>query len=612
MPASFRLSVGTSAELVLDAGDTARLSAFGFGTDLAPDSGPVVYDPELSVLAVPLSAQTSPFTVASVTPPSSACAGSAPVTAAAWALPVAVIDPASLGAASGAGSLLLRLGSGLTATWLGQHAPVPLPQAALIGSPDSLTVAATGQADLVWQQPALPGGAPGRLSLRWLTTFPLRLVAEAAGVEGVVTQATLSAVFDRPVDLRGERLSVAAPAITVLFLATAAGHVPGGRRGAPAASTAPEPTAFALVNAVLRTEPPTSIVLYGQYDGTALSAARGLFSYRLLALIPTLPDPYAASYGSILTAVRQEGSELVSILSLQATASSFDFRLHPAGGATALATQRGNPFLAAQSPTALVERDGTDLWPAAAQATGSGLAFERSAGVILLDVSSNAGQFGVAWDPAKGSPAEYAVQDLSFVAQGTDVLLLTLPAVQWEAIETIADPGPNPLPPWVGFSNSGVPAVLSVPTATLVPVEPAAAVARIVGNFAQDAPLPGAARFTLPFGIAAFASLHGPAAGGGDARSTTVVLNQPVAGSLQGALQLRIDAHDAALPAARARPSTATPCSCPWPSPATAACSATTPPRSSTATSGRVAAGPWSRSPASTSPATARACSATG
>jgi hypothetical protein len=547
VPASFRLSIGTSAELVLDAGDTARLSAFGFGTDLTPDNGPVAYDPELSVLAVPLSAQTSPFTVASVHATAFGVAGTAPITAAAWALPVAVIDPASLGAASGAGSLLLRLGSGLTATWLGQHAPVPLPQAALISSPDSLTVAATGQADLVWQQPTLPGGAQGRLSLRWLTTFPLRLVTEAAGVEGVLTQATLSAVLDRPVDLRGERLSVAAPAIAVLFLATAAGTflVIDGALQPPS----PAPTAFALVNAVLRAEPPTSIVLYGQYDGTVLSAAGVLLSYRLLALIPTLPDPYAASYGSILTAVRQEGSELVSILNLQATASSFDFQLQSAGGATALATQRGNPFLAAQSPTALVERGGTDLWPAAAQATGSGLAVERSTGVILLDVSSNVGQFGVAWDPAKATPAEYAVQDLSLVAPGTDVLLLTLPAVQWEAVETIADPGPDPLPTWVGFSNSGVPAVLSVPTAALVPVEPAAAVARIVGNFARAAPLPGAARFTLPFGIVAFASLHGPATGGGDARSTTVVLNQPVAGSLQGALQLRIDAHDAALPA---------------------------------------------------------------
>ena len=150
---------------------------------------------------------------------------------------------------------------------------MPLPQAVLIGSPDSLTVAASGQADLVWQQPGLPGGAPGRLNLRWLTTFPVRLVSEAAGVEGVVTQATLSAVFDRPVDLRGERLSLHAQAITVLFLATAAGTflVVDGALQPP--STSLEPIAFALVNAVLRAEPPTSIVLYGQYDGTTLSAA---------------------------------------------------------------------------------------------------------------------------------------------------------------------------------------------------------------------------------------------------------------------------------------------------------------------------------------------------
>ena len=183
--------------------------------------------------------------------------------------------------------------------------------------------------------------------------------------------------------------------------------------------------------------------------------------------------------------------------------------------------------------------------------------------------------------------------------------------MQWEAVETIADPGPDPLPPWVDFSNSGVPTVLTVPTATLVPVDPTAAVpARRQLRAGRAAARPGPVH--PPVRHDRIASLHGPAAGGGDTRSATVVLNQPVAGSLQGALQLRIDAHDAALPAGQSPPSTATRRSCPSPSPGTTACSATTPPRSSTPTWGRAAAGPWSRSPASTSPATARACSATG
>lgn len=546
VPASFRLSVGVTAGLTLDPAEVARLSAFGFGTNLTPATGPVSYNAALNVLAVPLTAQTSPFTVGSVKATAFSLAGTAPVTAAAWALPVAVIDPANLGAASGAGSLMLGLGPGLTGTWLGQSTAVPLMQALLVAGPASLAVlTADAQGDLVLQQPAMPGTEPGRLDLRWTTTFPVAFVSEAAGAEGVATQANLSAAFDRPVDLRGERLSLQAQAIAVLFAATAQGTfllIDGQLQ-----PLSPSPIGFALVNAVLRVTPAASIVLYGAYDGTTLDPAAVLLAYRLLALVPTLPDPYAASYGSILAALDQEGGELVSILGWLATTSGFDFRLLQGEGVFALGRSRADPFQAEQAPTALVALGGTNLWPQATKALGQTLAFERSsAGLILLDVSTNAGQFGVAWDPSQRTTGAVAVQNLTFVADGADVLLLTLPAVQWEAVETIADPGPDPLPQWVNFGNSGVPTVFSVPTATLVPVYPAAAITGLVDNFAQRQPLTSQARFTLPFGIVALASLHGLVPGG-DSRSTTVVLNQPAGGSLQGAPQLRIDAHDAAL-----------------------------------------------------------------
>ena len=135
VPASFRLSVGATAQLTLDPAEVARLSAFGFGTNFTPAAGPVTYNPVLNVLAVPLTAQTSPFTVGSVKATAFSLAGAAPITAAAWALPVAVIDPANLGAASGAGSLMLGLGAGLTGTWPGQAMAVPLMYALLVARP---------------------------------------------------------------------------------------------------------------------------------------------------------------------------------------------------------------------------------------------------------------------------------------------------------------------------------------------------------------------------------------------------------------------------------------------------------------------------------------------
>jgi hypothetical protein len=551
VPARFRLLVGSSAELTVDPADTARLLAFGFDTTLTPANGPVVYDPALKILAVPFTAQTSPFTVNSVKATAFSLAGAAPITAAAWGLPVAVIDPASLGDASGTGSLVVRLEAGLSGTWLGQTAPMRLMAAVLVADPLSLAVlTGDAQGERVEQQPRLPASEKGHLGLRWRTTFPIAFVAEAKGVEGVVTEAELSAVFDRPVDLRGERLSLHTQTIAVLFLATAQGTFlltegplpPGLYQHA---------IGFGLVNAVLRATPPAALILYGAYDGTTLDQAAVLLEYRLLALVPTLPDPYAASYGSILSAIDQPGGGLVSILEWGPAASSFDFRIIPGAGEgiLSLSRPRDEPFQAEQSPSALVERSGIDLWPEAVKAVGGALSFERSQGLILLDVSTNVDQFGVAWGPSarrEAAGSALAIENLTLKAEGGDVLLVTLPAVQWEAVETVQDPGPDPLPRWVDFANSGVPTVFTVPTTSLVPVYPTAALTTLIDNFAQPAPLITQARFTLPFGIIALSSLHGPAPG--NPRSATVAFNRPAKGQLQGAHQLRIDAHDATLP----------------------------------------------------------------
>jgi hypothetical protein len=552
VPARFRLLVGTSAELTVDPAGTARLLAFGFDTTLTPVSGPVVYDPALKILAVPLAAQTSPFTVNTVRATAFSVAGAAPITAAAWGLPVAVIDPANLGDASGTGSLLLRLGAGLTGTWLGQTAPVQLMPAVVLADPLSLAVVTGGaQGERVEQEPRLAATEKGHLDLRWRTTFPIAFVSEAKGVEGVLTEAELSAVFDRPVDLRGEQLNLHAPTIALLFWATAQGTFLLAE--GPLAAD-PHAIGFALVNAVLRARPPAALILYGGYDGTTLGPAAVLLEYRLLALVPTLPDPYAASYGSILSAIDQQGGGLVSVLEWGPAASSFDFRLLAGGGegVLSLSRPREDPFRAEQAPDALVERGGKDLWPEAVKAAGGALSFEQGQGLILLDVSTNVDQFGVAWDPsarraaaAAASGAAVAIENLALQAEGGDVLLVTLPAVQWEAVETVQDPGPNPLPTWVDFANSGVPTVFTVPTTNLVPVYPTAALTAIVDNFAQPAPLTTQARFTLPFGIIAVSNLHGPAPG--DPRSATVAFNRPAKGPLQGGHQLRIDARDATL-----------------------------------------------------------------
>jgi len=553
-PSQFRLVVASTAELTVEPSDTARLLAFGFDTTLAPTNATVVYDAALKVLAVPLTAATTPFAVNAMKATAFTLAGSAPITAAAWGLPVAVIEPANLGEASGTGSLLLWLGQGLTGAWLGQPEPVPLMAAVLVADPHSLSLlTGDAQGERVEQQPQLPATEDGRIELRWTPSFDAAFISEAAGAEAVVTEADLTAVLDRPVDLRGERLSLHADSIAVLLLSTSAGTflLVEGALTPPSYTNA---IGFALVNAVLRVRPPTAIVIYGAYDGAALESAAVLLAYRLLALVPTLPDPYAASYGALRSGLDQEGGDLVSVLEWQPAASSFDFHLLAGAGegALRLAGDRDEPFEldvgTDAGADALELRDGGELRAGAIEAMGNALAFEERRGLMLLDVSTNVDQFGVAWDPAstrKTNETRFTIAGLTFEAEGEDLQLVTLPAVQWEAVETVQDPGPNPLPKWVDFANSGVPTLFSVPTAKLVPVYPTAALRTLVENFAKPDPLATEARFTLPFGMIAISELRGSTPG--ETRSATVVFNRPQHGTLQGAHQLRIDAHDSSL-----------------------------------------------------------------
>src|SRR5678815_1364911 len=97
-------------------------------------------------------------------------------------------------------------------------------------------------------------------------------------------------------------------------------------------------------------------------------------------------------------------------------------------------------------------------------------------------------------------------------ARDQDVVLLTLPAVQWEAVITDDDPADPTFPRRLGFANSGVPTLLNVRSVKLVRVQPQAALDELVANFARPDPVPTAARFTLPFGILAAATLDKPSA----------------------------------------------------------------------------------------------------
>jgi hypothetical protein len=168
----------------------------------------------------------------------------------------------------------------------------------------------------------------------------------------------------------------------------------------------------------------------------------------------------------------------------------------------------------------------------AAKAIGDTFRFEQQPRLILLDVSTNVSQFGVALRPpdddrvaaSLSGPTPHrplSVVGLDLAVDGRALVLLTLPAVQWEPVESEPVPDDPAFPSRLSFENSGVPALVDVPTVNLVPVRPDAALDSILENFARPDPQPTRARFTLPFGMIANAVLRRPSPGRGAQVSET-------------------------------------------------------------------------------------------
>ncbi|MCC6553249.1 MAG: hypothetical protein IT372_09550, partial [Polyangiaceae bacterium] len=534
-----------------------RVAAYGYPVHLSQTPGAVEYLPDLQRLAVPLAADARTFQVRSVASRLFQPSGEAPILRAAWGLPVAVSSPASLGDASGSGNLLLWIDKGLHAKWLDQPNEVALGPSVLMADPAQLSLAApAASAQGEQQRLALwSGDAPSTALLRYEQRFALRFSSQAAGHEALLAGASLTATMDRPVDVRGARLTLRArdAQVTLLVgpqgafaLVEAALEIPAGlaRLG------------LAIRNALFVVAPPSTLRLLTGLDAANRDTGACVLAFRRRALVPTLPDPYAANAGPLRATLDQPGGELLSLVTWRpASPVRLDFILPagtaapaPAGAFTGLVAQPidgGAPDLLAARAFA-----GRDVLSGAIKALGGALAFERRRALILLDVSTNTDQFGVAVartgrDDDGGSRA-LAVQDLYL--QAGSVELLTLPAVQWEAVITPSDPNDPTFPRRLGFATSGVPTVIDVPSVRLVAVHPRAALDTLVDNFALPAPRPARARFTLPFGMIASAVLEKP--GGATTRGAELRYNRPRTSDLEGGHQLSIQAVDTSLPAA--------------------------------------------------------------
>ncbi|NHZ80227.1 hypothetical protein F2P44_13230 [Massilia sp. CCM 8695] len=541
-PDGLVIGLGPAGATIAVVGD-AGLGLGASTVTLAPAAGPARYRPELNRLVVPMTPDRASVTIGAIGSALFTPSGAAPVAAAGLALPAAPIDPANLGQASGAGALMLELEPGLGATWHAEPRPVELGPVLILLDETRLAISglaarASGRA---LRPPLAPMSAPATLAYARIDKSALHFLAGSDGAESVTLTARVEVRLPKPVDVAGNRVGLTLAAAQLVIATTLAGQRSLSVSGLALARPQEQAIAFALTNAVMRATRPRAFFMMGRLDGERIVEGLALTAYGMGGLLPSLPDPYAANtpLGTPFAAAGQ--GYLLS-----------QFQFGPAGEKLGFVLPQS---LAVVPPLAGPGFAGVGVPPTvsatAALNVGDLFDFEAQTKIVLLDVSSNASRFGVAVRPPRRGKQDsvssaplkpVTVQGLDLSLDGRMLVLLTLPAVQWEPVRNV--PGPEPFPDEVRFANNGVPATIDVPGVELVRINPLAAYDTILGNFALDHPQPSRARFTLPFGMVADVRLQAASPAG---RSAEVGEVRPAIDAMRGAHQLRIGALDPAL-----------------------------------------------------------------
>jgi hypothetical protein len=561
LPASMTIRGAAAGTGAITQAASASLVAYATAANLRFAPAAAHYNAQLNRILVPFNTDAHTFSAAAVHSDLFQPAGSAPVLAAFWALPAAVPvgGPGQLGTADGIGGLALSLAPGLSAKWSGLSSRVArtgplasLGTSLLVVDPGSLTVTAASvdatpaaQSLLLWNERNPPRRSS--VELAFPSPFPTVYLSTSGSNPAellVFTSVSATAHLDRPVAADGRRFAIQSGQATVGFV-----ELPSGTTvfvlapiAFPATSPAPPPIGLVLRNLFLKTTPPLGFYLFGPAatSGPALAIDAGLVlvTFRRLLALPTLPDPYASSFDfeavgrtiSIAAAATvTPAPDLAAIVTWPKVSDATVQMIllpQPAGAtlanpATAGIVSRPPTSLPAFAAAAAVQQGPdpqttrTELLARFGQLTASGAEIFR-----LLDLSSNADQFGVALanfqrsDQAGAPPPTATVpgpllQGLDLVAPANTIRVLTLPAFQWEPVRNIPNPDAGPFPAVLVSDTDGGPTRIGVNSVDLVPVAPLPATAGFL-DYYNNAANPNAAVImttALPFGMLTLAEL---------------------------------------------------------------------------------------------------------
>jgi hypothetical protein len=472
--------VFTQTTATVQALASSSLKLYGSTVDFTFDEAPSQAITGFPSILVPCAVSSPSFDFASVTSTIFKPSGTATVTAGGWSLPITVTTLASLGEASGAGSLVLELGAGASLTCAARQGRVTVGGWVIGVDTAELIVIAGGTgpasqtAYTLWkpQPPATLRSTVGWFNLAGVVAS----VTATPGGELLAITGGVAAFLDRPLAVDGGALPIASGG--TLFL----GATPTGTALTILASSATTPTgtfSLALENALIGVVAPQLFFVSGPIAGpaaTQFTSAAIIVQMEVRWLLPTLPDPYATSFDP--AALLDRGSLGVLSAGLTwtgdlSTTVGFTVAIGPLSGTT----------------------DQIDILP-------RGL-------LALLDLSTRVDLFGVRIEGNDDVAGAVVAADTSFVGLSlavSDAAIATfaLPQLSWEPMFDTAATPPDELaalPATDGVATVVHAASLATVTQTLVAVAPEPVLLRTIGNVAAGSPFE--VSFSLPFGLVA-------------------------------------------------------------------------------------------------------------
>jgi hypothetical protein len=483
---------GSSAALTVV--DDSSATAYGTTVHLHWNQQSPSHVAGLPQVLIPCDPAPVPFAFTTVKSVLFTPSGSAPITLAGWALPLAATTISTLPEAGGPGAAMIEFGPGATiAASIEPRSPVS--HGLLEIATGGLFSILTGQAKpatTTWQ--LWPLAPPSKLNatvdFTTMKQFTLAFLSTPAEeLLGALGEA--AGHLDRPLTATGQRFPYSAAAF-LLQTHTATSDLLFLLAFRPDEHKPIFP--LALTNALLGVDAPTILVVEGVLNGLILQPAAVGWYFNLRWLLPTLPDPYAANFD--LTAIPPEPPLTAGTILAAAAWRGGD----PVLGFTLFPPPQG-------SAPVLFTVPHVELGNVAAAAPRMSLA--------LLDLSTRVDLFGVALAPEIGQLAERSGQDLPNAPQPSAnapaaalsglwlelnsalVATFALPQCSWEPIESEETPqGPIFCEP----PSDGSPLLICSPdNQKLVPFSPGPVLLTNIDNVAAGHPF--AAVFSLPFGL---------------------------------------------------------------------------------------------------------------